>query len=51
MLWLEADAWNTPPRLLLGTLLSTFTLPPMEPPVMEAGLFSLRGLIPAHAQD
>lgn len=33
MLWLEADAWNTPPRRLLGTLLSTFTLPPMEPPV------------------
>lgn len=33
MPWLEVDAWNTPPGLLLGTLLSTFTLPPVEPPV------------------
>lgn len=33
MQWLEADAWNTPLRRLLGTRLSTFTLPPMEPPV------------------
>lgn len=29
MLRLEADAWNNPPRLILGT----FTLPPLEPPV------------------
>lgn len=44
-------AWKlvpgTPPRLLLGTLLSNSTLPPTEPPSGEAGLFSLRGLIPA----
>lgn len=41
MLWLEADAWDTPPSLLLGTFLSTFTLPPVEPPIREAGLFLL----------
>ena len=32
-LWLEADAWNTSPRLTLGTFLSTFSLLSVEPPV------------------
>lgn len=47
MLCLEAGAWNTGPRLLLGVLLST------PPPslwsllAVEARLPSLRGLIPA----
>lgn len=51
MLWLEADAWDTPPSLLLGTFLSTFTLPPVEPPISGGWTLLTRGRIPAHAQE
>lgn len=49
MLCLEAYAWNTPPRLLLG-ILSTSPSLLWSLLSVEAGLSSLRGLIPAHAQ-
>lgn len=50
MLCLEAFAWNTPPRLLLGVLLSTSPSLPWSLLSVEAGLSSLGGLIPAQAQ-
>lgn len=49
-LWLEADTWNTPPRLELGTFLGTFILPPRGAPISRGWTLLTQRSHPSFAQ-